>query len=202
MIRAMPSRRNVAIYVFDEVEVLDFAGPFEVFSVTGRRDGSDPFEVCTVAEQDGPVAARNDLSVNPRYTFATCPRPDVLVVPGGFGTREAMDRPRVLSWVNEVAVSAELVLSVCTGSLILARAGLLRGLRATTHHGALDLLESLVPDTEVVRDQRVVDNGEIITSAGVAAGMDMSFHVVARLLGEEQAMETAGYIEYPWQPNV
>jgi len=97
-----------------------------------------------------------------------------------------------------VAATAELVLSVCTGSLVLAKAGLLDGLEATTHRGALDLLEGVAPETTVRRDARVVDNGQIITSAGVSAGIDMSFHVIARLLGEDQARETAAYIEYPW----
>ena len=181
--------------------MLDFAGPFEVFSVTGKRDDTDPFHVYTVAESEGPVVARNGLSVNPSHTFASCPDPDILVVPGGYGARAQMENPAVLSWVRDVADRAELVLSICTGSLILAKAGLLDGLAATTHHLVLDLLAEVAPNTEVHRDVRVVDNGPVVTSAGVAAGMDMSFHVVARLLGEEQALETAGYIEYPWTPQ-
>ena len=181
--------------------MLDFAGPFEVFSVTGKRDETDPFNVYTVAESEGPILARNGLSVNPSFTFANCPDPDILVVPGGYGARAQMVNSTVLAWVREVADQAELVLSICTGSLILAKAGLLDGLAATTHHLVLDLLAEVAPDTEVRGDVRVVDNGSVVTSAGVAAGMDMSFHVVARLLGEQQALETAGYIEYPWTPQ-
>jgi transcriptional regulator GlxA family with amidase domain len=195
----VPGQRNVAILLFDEVEVLDFAGPFEVFSVCGRRDGSDPFSVYTVAAKEGTVSARNGLVVEPSYTLANCPAPDLAVVPGGFGSRSVMTNPMVLDWLRQVADTAELMLSVCTGSLVLAKAGLLDGLEATTHHGALDLLESVAPETTVRRDLRVVDNGHVITSAGVSAGMDMSFHVIARLLGEDQARETAEYIEYPWQ---
>jgi len=194
----VPGQRNVAIILFDEVEVLDFAGPFEVFSVCGRRDGSDPFSVFTVAEKEGSISARNGLEVTPAYTLATCPSPDIVVVPGGFGTRALMTNPVVREWLRQVAATAELVLSVCTGSLVLAKAGLLDGLEATTHRGALDLLEGVAPETTVRRDARVVDNGQIITSAGVSAGIDMSFHVIARLLGEDQARETAAYIEYPW----
>lgn len=188
----------MAILLFDEVEVLDFAGPFEIFSVTGRRDDPVPFDVFTVAESEGPISARNSLKVTPSHTFANCPKPDILIVPGGNGTRREMVNAELLSWVSEVAESAELVLSVCTGALILARAGLLDGKRATTHHGALDLLAEVAPETVVVGDERVVDNGKVVVAAGVAAGMDMSLHVIARLLGEEVALETARYIEYPW----
>lgn len=195
----MSGRWRVAILLFDEVEVLDFAGPFEVFSVCGRRDGSDPFEVVTVAEKEGPISARNGLEVTPTYTLRDCPQPDIIVVPGGFGTRALMTNPVVIEWLSGIAGGTELILSVCTGSLVLAKAGLLEGLEATTHHGALDLLEEVAPETTVRRDVRVVDNGKVVTSAGVSAGMDMSFHVVARLLGEEQARETAAYIEYPWR---
>ena len=195
----MPEPRNVAILLFDEVEVLDFAGPFEVFSVTGRREGRSPFNVYTVAERSGPVLARNELSINPRYTLASCPPPDIVVLPGGFGTRREMNNAVVIDWIQQVAPAAELVLSVCTGALLLARAGLLDGLAATTHHGALDLLREAGPNTEVRPDARVVDNGRVILSAGISAGIDMSLHVVSRLLGQAQAEETAAYMEYDWR---
>lgn len=195
------SQRNVAVLIFDEVEVLDFAGPFEVFSVTGRRDGSDPFNVYTVAETPGPVLARNRLSINPHYTFDMCPPPAIVVVPGGFGTRREMHNPALLAWVQHWQATTELLLSVCTGALILARAGLLDGLTATTHHGALAELRALAPTTTVDATQRVVDNGRIVLSAGIAAGIDMSLSVVAKLLGTAQAQETATYMEYPWQPT-
>jgi transcriptional regulator GlxA family with amidase domain len=191
--------RNVAIFIFDEVEVLDFCGPFEVFSVTGRRDGLEPFQVRLVAEEMRPVIARNNFSVNPHCTFADCPPPDVLLVPGGFGTRREMRNRAAVEWVKSAAPRAELVLSVCTGALVLAKAGLLDGLTATTHFGALDLLAEVAPNTAVDRARRFVDNGRVITSAGISAGIDMSLHVVARLLGEEQAEETARYMEYDWR---
>lgn len=193
------SSRNVAIFIFDEVEVLDFCGPFEVFSVTGRREGLDPFQVSLVAAEMRPVIARNNFSVNPHGTFADCPPPDVLLVPGGFGTRREMDNAAAIDWIKAVAPKAELVLSVCTGALLLARAGLLEGLTATTHFAALDLLASVAPNTTIDRSRRFVDNGRVITSAGISAGIDMSLHVVARLLGEGQAAETARYMEYDWQ---
>ena len=188
--------RNVAILIFDEVEVLDFCGPFEVFSVTGRRDNTNPFEVYTVAEKDSPVLARNQLSVNPRYTIDNCPKPDILLVPGGFGTRREMHNQTLIDWIKKTATDCELILSVCTGSLLLAKAGLLEGLSATTHFGAIDLLREVAPNTTVQPDKRFIDNGQVIVSAGVSAGIDMSFYVVGKLLGKDVARETARYIEY------
>ena len=189
--------RNVAIFMFDDVEVLDFAGPFEVFSVTSELNkASRPFAVSTVAENPGAVSARNGLSVNPDCTISDCPPPDILIVPGGLGTRKLINNSAVISWIKHCSQTAELVLSVCTGSLLLAKAGLLEGLAATTHHGALDLLRELAPNTTIVENQRFVDNGKIITSGGIAAGIDMSLHVVGKLLGTAQAEKTAEYMEY------
>ena len=189
--------RSVGIFIFDDVEVLDFCGPFEVFSVAGKRSAA-AFDVFTVAERPGPISARNGLSVNPTHAFADAPPIDLLLIPGGQGTRPLLERPEVLDWIKARAQAAELVLSVCTGALLLAKIGLLDGLSATTHHAALDELRRHGPKVSVCGDRRVVDNGRIVTSAGVAAGIDMSFHVVARLLGQEVADATAKYIEYPW----
>jgi transcriptional regulator GlxA family with amidase domain len=194
----MSTTRHVAILLFDDAEVLDFCGPFEVFSVTGREIEKGSFRVWTVAEEERLVVARNGLRVQPDYTLANCPPFGILLVPGGMGTRREMNRPEITDWIRERATSAELVLSVCTGALLLAKAGLLDGLEATTHFGALDLLCSVAPQTKVHKDRRFIDNGKVITSAGVAAGIDMSFHVVARLLGADTAQTTARYMEYPW----
>ena len=189
--------RNVAILIFDEVEVLDFCGPFEVFSTTALRDGGErPFHVYTVAEKNGPVLARNGLSVNPSYTLENCPTPDLLLVPGDFGTRTEMHNEVLLQWIKAQAERAELVLSVCTGALLLAKAGLLAGLSATTHWAAMDELKKVAPDTQLCPDERYVDNGKIVLSAGVSAGIDMSLYVVSRLLGAAQAAETARGMQY------
>lgn len=194
--------RNVAILLFDEVEVLDFAGPFEIFSVAGRRShGEPPFNVYTVGEKAGPVSARNKLIVTPHYTIDDCPPPDIIVIPGGYGSRAAMYNPAILAWVKRQHELTELTLSVCTGALVLATAGLLEGMQSTTHYSCYDLLAKIAPNTDVVRGVRYVDNGKVITSAGVQAGMDMALHVVARLLGADVAGETARYIEYDWQPK-
>jgi transcriptional regulator GlxA family with amidase domain len=187
---------RTAIVIFDEVEVLDFAGPFEVFSVTGRRRKLEPFDVYTVAERKGPVMARNGLSINPRYSFSDAPAPDILVVPGGYGTRREMKNPMMLEWITQVAPQCELVLSVCTGALVLGAAGLLDGREATTHFMAFDELRAVAPQATIREGARLVDNGNLILSAGVSAGIDMSLHVVAKLLGVESARETARYMEY------
>ncbi len=194
---------NAGILLFDNVEVLDFAGPFEVFSRTRlqpgvearRSDEGAPFRVFTVARARDPITATGGLTVIPRHGFVDAPRIDLLVVPGGFGTRRLLNDEETLDWIRRTAAAARQVTSVCTGSLLLAKAGLLQGRRATTHWGALDLLDSLGVGVTVERTLRVVDDG-VITSAGVASGMDMAFYVVETLFGREVADETARYIEY------
>ncbi len=196
-------RWNVGILIFDGVEVLDFAGPFEVFSRTRlaagpdsrRSDDAAPFSVFTVGRTRAPIKTTGNLEVVPHHGFADAPRIDLLVVPGGFGTRALVNDAETLDWIRTVAASARKTTSVCTGSLLLAKAGLLEGRKATTHWGALDLLESLGAGVAVDRERRVVDDG-IITSAGVASGIDMAFYVVETLFGRAVADETAHYIEY------
>ncbi|NBB73959.1 MAG: DJ-1/PfpI family protein [Bacteroidetes bacterium] len=185
--------RTVQILLFDAVELLDFAGPFEVFSVAGREGA---FAVQTVAEAAAPLRSRGGLTVTPDATLAEAPQADVLVVPGGQGARTAMHRAPVLDWVRDGAETATVVLSVCTGAFILARAGLLDGCTVTTHRDGLDRLETLAPGAEVVRDRRFVDNGAIVTAAGIAAGIDAALHVVARLCGTDHAAATARHMEY------
>jgi transcriptional regulator GlxA family with amidase domain len=195
------STRSVALLVFDEAEVMDVAGPYEVFSVAGRRHGLEPFQVSLVAERRGLVTLRNNFRVEAHATLAECSAPDILIVPGGQGTRKEMHNPALVEWVRRTAGQAELVLSVCTGSLVLASAGLLGGLEVTTHHGALDLLQQTAPTARVREGVRFLDNGRIVVSAGISAGIDMSLHIVERLLGQELAEETAGYMEYHWDRN-
>ena len=196
-------RRNVGILVFDNVEVLDFAGPFEVFSRTRlvpgvesrRSDDSAPFHVFTVAPGPGQITATGGLRVVPDHDFANAPHVDLLVVPGGFGTRLLLANETVLEWIRQQSVTTEVMTSVCTGSLLLARAGLLANRRATTHWSSLDALAALDASITVERELRVVDDG-IVTSAGVSAGIDMALAVVESLHGRQVADETAYYIEY------
>lgn len=199
-------KTRVGILIFDNVEVLDFAGPFEVFSRTRlipgpesrRSEESAPFQVFTVAKSREPVTATGGLVVTPSHGFDDAPAIDLLVVPGGFGTRPLLQDEATLEWIRRTASVARRVTSVCTGALLLGRIGLLDGKRATTHWAALDLLESVAPAATVDRVQRVIDagDGRIVTSAGVASGIDMAFHLVESLCGREVADETARYIEY------
>lgn len=200
---------NAAILIFDGVEVLDFAGPFEVFSrtrltpgVKSRQSDEDaPFHVFTVAKAQDAITATGGLRVLPDHSFQDAPPIDLLLVPGGFGTRPLLEDADTLRWVESTAKAARKVTSVCTGALLLAKAGLLEGRKATTHWGALDLLQSIAPGTTVLRKRRYVDD-TVISSAGVAAGIDMAFYVVESLFGKEVADETAQYIEYPRRRQV
>jgi transcriptional regulator GlxA family with amidase domain len=194
----MTKARTLAIVIFNEVEVLDFCGPFEVFSVANRFTESPAFTILTVAEKTSAIQTRGGLSVNPHHSLDDCPSPELLLVPGGWGTRKEMNNVVLLDWIKRASSTAELILSVCTGSLLLGKAGLLDGLEATTHHGAIDLLRQSAPQAHIHTDRRFVDNGRIICSAGIAAGIDMSLHVVGKLLGDEVAVKTATQMEYPW----
>jgi transcriptional regulator GlxA family with amidase domain len=189
--------RTLAILLFDEVEVLDFCGPFEVFSVANHFTEEPAFKVVTVAEKSGPISTRGGMSVNPHHRFDDCPEPDMLLLPGGQGTRTEMHNARLIDWIKQKAPAADMVLTVCTGALLLGKAGLLDGLQATTHHRAIDLLRQTAPAAIIQPDRRFVDNGRVICSAGIAAGIDMSLHVVGRLLGHEVAVKTAHQMEYP-----
>ncbi|UFS70135.1 DJ-1/PfpI family protein [Geomonas sp. RF6] len=194
----MVEKKRVAILIIDDVEVLDFAGPFEVFSVTNEVNGYGLMEIFTVSGEKREVRARNGLSVIPHYALGEAPVPDILIIPGGSGTRPLLHDNEVLSWIVTSAQGAERVLSVCTGALLLGKAGLLNGLRCTTHHSAFGLLAEIAPESEVLRDARFVDEGKVVTSAGISAGIDMSLHVVASLFGKEVAQGTAAYMEYPF----
>ena len=194
---------NVGILIFDGVEVLDFAGPFEVLSRTRlvpgtesrRSDDGAPFHVFTVARSTDLVTATGGLGVQPRHSFEDAPAIDLLVVPGGFGTRPLLQEAETIDWIRSTAGAARKTASVCTGALLLARAGLLDNRRATTHWGAFGLLASLGKNITVDRESRFVEDG-VMTSAGVASGIDMAFHVVEALFGKDVADETARYIEY------
>ena len=194
---------NVGILVFHEVEVLDFAGPFEVFSRTRlnrgaesrRSDESAPFNTFTVSIDNQPVVATGGLKIISDFTLKNSPNIDILIIPGGFGTRTLLNNESLLSWIKTVSDQATTTTSVCTGSLLLAKAGLLEGKRATTHWGAIEALKSISKDIQVIDDRRIV-NDEIITSAGVSSGIDMAFMIVENLYGEQVASDTAKYIEF------
>jgi transcriptional regulator GlxA family with amidase domain len=187
--------------VFPDVEVLDFCGPFEVFSVTRldeelRREERSPFEVVIVAEQAGPVVTTGGMKVIPDHTLDDCPPLDILVVPGGWGTRREIKNARLLAWIAERAKQVATLTSVCTGSMLLGGAGLLDGRRATTHWRSLDWMRTSFPAVTVEDKLHVVEEGNVLTSAGISAGIDMALRVVARYHGEVVARNTARNMEY------
>jgi transcriptional regulator GlxA family with amidase domain len=196
-------RRRVGILIFDGVEVLDFCGPFEVFSVTRlneerRREDPSPFEVLLVAQQAGVVTASGALKVIPDVALDSCPALDVLVVPGGWGTRREIHNTALLGWIAQRGRQVETLTSVCTGAMLLGHAGLLDGRRATTHWRSLDWMTESFPQVTVERALHVVEDGHVLTSAGISAGIDMALRVVARYHGDAIARATARQMEYPF----
>jgi transcriptional regulator GlxA family with amidase domain len=195
--------KRIGIIIFNDIEVLDFCGPFEVFSATRldedrRREEPSPFEVILIAQFEDPVVTAGGMKVLPHFTFNTCPHLDILVVPGGMGTRREMKNEAMLSFVISRSEHVDTLASVCTGSLILGNAGLLDGLRATTHWGSLGLMRELFPKVAVDPESHVVEQGKVITSAGISAGIDLALRVVARYCGESVARSTARHMEYPY----
>ena len=195
---------TVAIYLFPDVEVLDFAGPYEVFTTAARvfkrgdAAAPAPFEVFTVARDRAPVKARAGLVVAPDHTLAEHPPIDLLLIPGGVVTAE-LEQPDVIDWIVRESASAALTASICTGAFLLARAGLLDGRRATTHWEDVADLRSMFPAVDVVDGPRWVDEGRIVSSAGISAGIDMSLHLVERLAGRELALRTAKQMDVDWR---
>jgi transcriptional regulator GlxA family with amidase domain len=197
---------TVAILVFREVEVLDFAGPFEVFSVASRvarRDGDydfAPFAPLLVSKSGGMVRARHGLDIAANASFAEVSTPDVLIVTGGVMTKPLGDDD-TRDWIVRAHQTSLVTASVCTGALLLAQAGLLVGLAATTHWEDLDALKALAPKTDVRSDQPYLDQGRIVTSGGISAGIDMSLHLVGRMTTPDLAIRTARQMEYRWEPG-
>jgi transcriptional regulator GlxA family with amidase domain len=195
--------RTVGIFIFDDVEVLDFCGPFEVFS-TVRKPGNEDaderrlFDVCIIAQEERTIRCRGNLLVNPHFSIETHPPLDILLVPGGHGTRRERTNQVVLDWIADQDRTTELTTSVCTGAFLLAELGLLDGKVATTHWASFDWMRENHPDIEMREDVRFVDEGHIISSAGVSAGIDMALHIVERLHGHEVAADTDRGMEYEW----
>jgi transcriptional regulator GlxA family with amidase domain len=199
----MEAGHRVGIVVFDEVEVLDFCGPFEVFSTTRlneerRREEASPFDVLLISQSAQPIKTTGGMKVIPDVTFEHCPSLDILVVPGGWGTRKEMGNQAMLSFVRARAAEVQTLASVCTGALVLGNAGLLDGLCATTHWRALQMMQELFPKVRVDSKSHVVKAGKVITSAGISAGIDLALLVVAQYCGEGIARATARHMEYPF----
>jgi putative intracellular protease/amidase len=184
-------KTRIAILVFDGTQLIDFTAPYEVFAGT-------PFEVFTVGATAKPALIGGGLTIAPTYTFANSPQADVVIVPGG---RIPIESAETAAWLRAQASGAQIVMSICNGAFLLAKAGLLDGLSATTTYSHLNELAQAVPNLKVVRDRRFVDNGKIVTTGGLSAGMDGSLHLVERLLGATMARKIALDLEYHWQPE-
>ncbi len=194
-------RQQVGILIFPEVEVLDFCGPYEVFTVTRldearRREEPSPFEVLLLAECEEPITTAAGMRMLPDCALAACPPLDILVVPGGWGTRRQMDNKILIDWIAEQGRQVETLTAVCTGALLLGQAGLLDGRRATTHWRSLEALRKSFPRVTVEEQLHVVEDGNLLTSAGISAGLDLALLVVARFYGEAVARATARHMEY------
>ena len=198
-----PYTKNVAIVLYNGVEVLDFAGPAEVFQAAsgfGARGEERAFNVYTVSRTKAPIVSQGFIDVVPDYSIEDSPKPDILILPGG-GTGSVISDPVWMAWVVKVAGDSENVLTVCTGAFVAGRAGLLEGIEATTWYNAVPRLAEEFPKARVQAGKRFVDSGKVITTAGVSAGIDGSLHFVARTLGRYVADRTAEYMEYKWSPE-
>jgi len=193
---------RIGIFIFDGAEELDWAGPWEVLSAWAHNHPDDDVEVFTLAQRGEAVTCAKGLRVVPDYTWQSAPPIDVLVYPGGRGTRPQINDGDITEWITTTAARARLMTSVCTGSLVYASAGLLAGRPATTHWGSLETLAQLDATIEVRPDDRFVDDGDVITAAGVSAGIDMALHLIVRLHSVERAREVKRYIQYDPQPPV
>jgi putative intracellular protease/amidase len=197
--KASKPPRNLAILIFDGVQIIDYTGPYETFGHTYSNDG-EAFNIYTVSEKTNAITTSMGMSVNPKFSFENAPKPDVLLVPGG-DVRAQVNSPTVIKWVQNASQNAEIVMSVCNGAFIIAKAGLLDGLEATTTAGLIPMLRQEAPKVKVVDDRRFVDNGHIITTAGLSSGIDGALHVIERLYGKGTAQMAALGMEYNWDPD-
>ena len=189
--------KSVAVVLFEGVEELDFVGPWEVFTMAGLVTRGD-VTAFTVAERAGLVKCAKGLQVVAEFAFEDCPKADIVLVPGGLATRVEVDNPEMIAFLSKMDARAEYTTSVCTGALLLEKAGILQGLTATTHWGSISELKAT--GTETIENTRFVDNGRVITSSGVSAGIDMSLHLVGKIWGAEVAKATQKYMEYYPEP--
>lgn len=203
------SKKNVGILLFNDVELLDFSGPFEVFSRTRTKKGTQsrlnekfsPFNTFTFSVDGKVIIATGGIKVIPKYSFLNLPKIDIIIIPGGLGTRKLLNNEEIIFWIRELPNKVSMIASVCTGSLLLAKAGLLKNKQATTHWGAIKTLRSIDKNIDIVENKRIVDD-TIITSGGVSSGIDMAFYIISKLCGEDIAEDTAKYIEFNRSKNI
>jgi putative intracellular protease/amidase len=193
-----PFARNLAILIFDGVQIIDYTGPYETFGQVIVKN-RPLFNIYTVAEKSASITTSMGMSVNPTYTFHTAPPPDMILIPGG-DVRKQVSDPKVIKWIQDKSKNAEVTMSVCNGAFILAKAGLLNGHEATTVADQISGLREAAPKAKVVDNKRYVDSGRIVTTAGLSSGIDGSLHIIERFFGKGTAQMVALGMEYNWDP--
>jgi transcriptional regulator GlxA family with amidase domain len=189
---------NIGIYIYENAEVLDFSGPFEVFSTAERLNNTSPrLNVFLIGETNLPIQARGGFCVTPKYNICTHPKLDLLIVVGGVHTEE-IQKTNIIRWLQHQAYKVPIVASVCTGAFLLAEAGILNNIEVTTHWSDIAEFKQTFPDNPIIENVRWVDNQNVVTSAGISAGIDMSLHLVSRLCSQQLALSTAKQMEFQW----
>ena len=195
---------SVGIFIFNDVEVLDFTGPFEVFFITRKQEGGEKqylYSVCLIGLTDGTITTRGGMEVRPHFSINSHPQLDRLIIPGGYGTRTLMHDESLINWLGSFNPRSTRLASVCTGSLLLASAGHLDGKSATTHWTVLDMMEETFPKVKVDRNRHVIIDEEVFTSAGISAGIDLALQMVRLDFGDLQANWTARHMEYAFDSD-
>jgi len=188
--------KNIGIFVFNDIELMDFAGPYEVFSVTNELNDYQLCRTFTFSESSDRIKSINGLCVIPDYTVENCPDIDILIIPGGIGTKKILENDKILSFIEERYNKSDFTFSVCSGARILAKIGLLHNRKFITHHEVISDILQIDPSAVLQKNARFVDEGKILTSAGISAGIDLSLYMVEKLFGNEIADKTAAYMEY------
>lgn len=200
---AAPKQKNVAIVVYDHMEILDFAGPAEVLAAASRFAGSGgqpALNIYLVGKTTKPLEAQGFIDITPAFSIDNAPSPDIVVIPGGMSDNLSND-PAMMAWLTQATAASDTTLTVCTGAFPLAKAGVFDGMEITTYYGAIEGLRALAPKARVTHGRRFIDNGRYITTAGVSAGIDGALHLAARIFGRRVADQTARYMEYHWTPE-
>ena len=195
---------SVGIFIFNDVDVLDFTGPFEVFFITRKQEGGEKqylYSVCLIGLTDGTITTRGGMEVRPHFSINSHPQLDRLIIPGGYGTRALMHDESLINWLGSFNPRSTRLASVCTGSLLLASAGHLDGKSATTHWTVLDMMEETFPKVKVDRNRHVIIDEEVFTSAGISAGIDLALQMVRLDFGDLQANWTARHMEYAFDSD-
>lgn len=192
--------KNIGILIFNDIELLDFAGPYEVFSVTDELNDYTLCKTFTVEENSKTIRSVNGLKVIPDYSFSDCPDIDILIIPGGAGTKQLLNNESVLDWILQKSKLSEITFSVCSGSRLLGKTGLLDNREYITHHEVIEDMAAIAPAAILSENRRFVDNGKLLTSAGISAGIDLSLYLVEKIFGKQVMEKTKRYMEYgDWQ---